>query len=164
MDGFTLSTYLNYTPYIMWFLLAAVLIIVELMLLQGAGVIFVAFSAITMGILHIVGIGESISTIGQIALFLLFTAVWAGLLWKPLQKITHQTGENYHDMVGNMVTVWEKDLKRKKVGYVYWGDTKMRAMIAQSSESNILKAKSDCWIHDVKNGILIVAENQPNLS
>jgi len=144
---------------IIWSVLGIALMALEIFGLQGIGVLFTGFSAITVSFLIYLypSLDSNISL--QLIYFFIFTAVWAGILWIPLKNFFFygQSGD-YSNIIGTYATT-HRALKRGEVGKVRWSGTIVRAVIAESSPNDVIGDKVNVKISFVEDGLFHVTEN-----
>ena len=82
---------------VFWLILAGILIILEVTVLTGFGLLIAALGAISLGMMFLLGIAENFLISGQIAMFLSLSSIWWVALWKPgrmKSKSSNDSGGN----------------------------------------------------------------------
>ncbi len=141
-----------------WLILGIALVIAEATIVPGIGFLFAGLAGIVLGGLLIFNILHVTDLTEQVVYFLLFTAVWWVILWAPLKKsMKKPKGEGYENMIGTYGEVEdERDLTPGKVGHIKWSGARMRAKIVPGSTTQRIKNGENVWVHDQKDGILLV--------
>ena len=146
------------SPSIIWLLAGSILIVFEVTILSGAGLLFAGLSAICVGVALITGWIES-STVQFITFFLL-TGFWAAALWRPLKNFMKSPQSGFDDMVGSIAVVCGDPIKSGQMGKVKWSGTIMKCKFSLETEEKVhLAAGTEVTIVEVSNGILIVRPN-----
>jgi membrane protein implicated in regulation of membrane protease activity len=144
-----------------WAIVAVVLIAIEVTAISGIGFLFAGFSALTVSILIKFGILETDAILIQIAVFLVATALWAGLLWKPVKKL-FKRGEKLADTyAGSEAVVHDAPLIKGEIGNVRWSGTIMRAAIRSESTQDSINSGHKVWVHSMNEGVLQVDITKP---
>jgi membrane protein implicated in regulation of membrane protease activity len=138
-----------------WLILGAILIVLEIVVLQGIGFLFAGLGAISIGAVITTGIVEK--PINQFILFFVFTAIWTALLWKPLKNFIRGKDSGFNDMVGSTAVIFGDDLAKGKTGQVKWSGTIMNCKLDKNYtvEEKIL-TDTEVVITEISQGILIV--------
>ncbi|MFT6071716.1 MAG: hypothetical protein ACJARD_001138 [Alphaproteobacteria bacterium] len=144
---------------VIWSILGMVLMMLEIFGIQGIGVLFTGFSAITVSLLIYIN-PDLNSNIGlQLLYFFIFTAIWSAILWVPLKKfINYGDSGDYSNIIGTYANV-SKDMEKGKVGEIIWSGTKVRAMIADENTKDQISAETSVKITSVIDGMFYVTEN-----
>ncbi len=136
-----MSSFLHEPAYV-WLFLGAVLVVFEACTAPGLGLFLGGLGAFCAGLLIKAGVVDSAATGVQFACFFGFTALWAAVLWKPLQKFrtTRRSAAGFSDMVGGTATVGQGGLTRGRVGQASWSGTLMNAELDASATTDSLPA------------------------
>jgi membrane protein implicated in regulation of membrane protease activity len=145
------------TPHTIWFIVGIVLIVIEIFLIPGTGVLFAGIGAITVGGALIIGWTHEIDN--QFILFFLSTGVWAALLWKPLKCLMNSEDSGYSDFIGEIAVVYGEPLEKNKKGQLKWSGTIMSCEIAPEESSHKISPDTEVIIVGVSKGILRVKAN-----
>jgi membrane protein implicated in regulation of membrane protease activity len=138
-----------------WLMIGALLIFLEIAFIQGIGLLFAGLGAICVGAILSAGMAEELTS--QFIMFFIFTAIWTGLLWKPLKNFIKGKNSGYSDMVGATAIVYEEDLTRGKIGKVKWSGTIMKCKLEDDfSLQEKIALDTEVIIIKVSHGILIV--------
>jgi len=159
MDFLTLKTYIADYPETTWMVLGVIFFLAEIFLTPGFGFLFASLAAIALGGIIMV-MGEVPSLYMQIFYFFCLTIFWAILLWRPLKKWTMSKGDAYEEYVGTTAIVNDKPLVRGKFGTVKWSGAVMKARLSKNSLENEVKKGETVWVHEMKDGTLIVDVNE----
>lgn len=144
-------------PHTAWFIVGIVLIVIEISLVPGAGVLFAGVGAITVGGALIAGWIHEIDN--QFILFFLSTGVWAALLWKPLKSLMNSEDSGYSDFIDQIAIVYGEPLEKNKKGQLKWSGTIMSCEIAPEESSHKILPGAEVIIVRVSKGILLVKMN-----
>ena len=98
-----------------WFIAGAVLILLEIILFSGFGLLFAGLGAVTVGAGLVAGWIESLPA--QFILFFLSSAFWSAVLWKPLKSFIEGKDSGFDDMVGSTAVVLDKPIAKGKTGH-----------------------------------------------
>lgn len=145
-----------------WLIIGVVFIILEVVAAPGVGLITAGLGAITVGALIAFKIISDTNILSTTAFFLFFTIVWWVVIWKPLKKSISKNSSEYSNYKGTEAII-ENDggLVEGKVGYVKWSGARMRARIHPNSTTTSIENGQQVWVHENKNGILIVDVVEP---
>ncbi len=159
MDTFTdiitiHSTYL-------WLILGASLILAEMLLFPGMGLLFAGLAALSVGILTGIGLYAETDYLLQIGTFLVLTGIWAAILWKPLKRFGAEpsSGVTYRNIVGTTGKISSTELNRQDGGQVRWSGTIMQARLDEQSSRETLSKGTGVTITGIAGNILIVRAN-----
>jgi len=156
-----LFDYIAVSPATFWMLLAGLLLILEVTVLTGVGILFAAFGSFTLGALVFAGvIDANISVVSQFAWFFGFTSAWAALLWKPLRN-WYKKCQSYDNYRGTTAIVSRNSLEKDKIGFVRWSGADMRARLISESPKETIEVDQEVWVHHSKDGILYVCSQEP---
>jgi len=145
------------SPSSIWFMAGAFLILLEITLVTGIGLLFAGLGAISVGAALEVGWIETPPT--QFLVFFLATAVWTGSLWKPLKSFIKGKDAGFDDMVGSTAVVFGEAIERGKMGEVKWSGTIMKCQYEPETEaSETVHPDTEVIIARVSKGILIVKD------
>jgi len=146
---------LNFSHGSAWLIIGALLIFLEIAFLQGIGLLFAGLGAICVGAVLTAGMTKDVT--GQFIMFFVFTAIWTGLLWKPLKNFIKGKNSGYSDMVGSTAIIYGEDLARGKTGSVKWSGAIMSCKLDNNySSGDIIALDTEVIITEVSQGILIV--------
>lgn len=155
MNEFLASLTAN--PGHLWLMAGAVLVAVEILFITGMGFLFAGLAAFTVGTAIAMEWLPADATAAQAATFLLMTALWAVILWKPLKKwLKTGTDEAYSNIIGNSATVESPGLEKGKTGTVRWSGTLMKAQIDHGCAHHTLAPGTEVRITAVKGNTLTV--------
>lgn len=147
-----------------WLIIGVACLLLEVMAIPGIGFLFAGLGALLLGGLLTFGFITASELTDQLVYFLFFTAVWWGILWQPLKRATKRTKgapyENLADATGEVDDT--RDLTPGKVGHIKWSGTRMRARIRPDSPTERIKNGETVWVHDQKDGILLVDITKKN--
>lgn len=146
------------TAYI-WFLASILFFVAEALGISGVGLLFAAIAAFCVGLgLQFGLLGES-NHILQGAAFFGFTALFAVLLWKPMQKfrVSHKS-ETHHDVIGRTALVAGDGLVKGKTGLAQWSGTTMSAQLASDAAINSAAIGEELKIVRVDGATLVLAQ------
>lgn len=142
--------------YMLWLIAAVACFLLEAVGISGLGFLFAGLGALTAG--SLVTAMPELTPLQQGIIFCASTALWALILWKPLQKQRHKSAKNgYKNMVGDTVYVGADGLEPDKIGEVTWSGTIMKARLAHGQEA--LAAGATAIIKDVAGNTLIIKSN-----
>ncbi len=146
---------LNFSHGSAWLMIGALLIFLEIAFIQGIGLLFAGLGAICVGAVLTAGMTKDVTE--QFIMFFVFTAIWTGLLWKPLKNFIKGKNSGYSDMVGSTAIIYGEDLARGKTGSVKWSGTIMNCKLDNNySSGDIIALDTEVIITEVSQGILIV--------
>lgn len=138
-----------------WLLTGVLFLLLEAFGFPGTGLMFAGFGALTTGtLIYFKLLGED-ATIWQLICFFIASAVWAALLWKPLQKWRSSKQGGYQNMVGDTAYAGSNGITRSN-GEATWSGTIMKARLADDAGVDQLDAGSLATIVAVKGTTLIV--------
>jgi membrane protein implicated in regulation of membrane protease activity len=139
-----------------WLIAGVLFFALEAIGISGVGFLFAGFGATTVGTLVYSGMLQADNTIIQFIIFFATTAIWAILLWKPLQQFRLRKGpQGYSNMVGETAYVGSNGIDAKG-GEVTWSGTIMKAQIAAGVTLTRLEAGSQVTIVDIVGTTLMV--------
>ncbi len=147
-----------------WLILGIALIVAEATIVPGVGFLFAGLAGILLGGLLTFQFVNATELTEQIVYFLFLTAVWWAILWAPLKKsMKKPKGEGYENMIGTSGEVDDpRDLTVGKVGHIKWSGARMRARIAPNSTTERIKNGETVYVHDQKDGVLLVDITKKN--
>jgi membrane protein implicated in regulation of membrane protease activity len=144
---------------IIWSLIGMVLMALEVFGVQGIGILFTGFSAITVAFMVYLN-PELIDNIGiQLVYFFFYTVVWAVVLWIPLNKFIRYSDNGDYSNIINTYATTNKDMVKGKIGEVYWSGTKVRAMIAEDNPDNEISINTSVKVSAVVDGLFYITNN-----
>jgi membrane protein implicated in regulation of membrane protease activity len=128
---------------------------VEALVVSGVGFLFVGLAALTAGC-ALTALPD-ITTLQQWMVFFVSGAIWALLLWKPLQKFRGKGAKNtYQNMVGDIAYIGASGLKKGDIGEATWSGTIMKARLADDATTEHLAGGSQVVISSVTGNTLAV--------
>lgn len=142
-----------------WSLIGIALMGLEMFGLQGIGILFTGFSAITVAFLIYLNPELSDNIGKQLVYFFFGTAGWAAVLWLPLKKfIRYGDNGDYSNIINTYATA-NTDMRKSIFGEVIWSGTRMRAMIDTECPDDFIADKTTVKVVSVIEGILYVTSN-----
>jgi membrane protein implicated in regulation of membrane protease activity len=144
-----------------WAVIAIILVAIEVTTAPGVGFLFGGLAAITIAILVKYSVLNEDAILVQSAVFFVFTAIWAALLWKPMNKMFKRNEKSPDPYMGAEAVVNENDLKKGEIGEVRWSGTIMRAAIRAESGNDTIKAENKVWVHAMQDGVMQVDNTKP---
>lgn len=139
-----------------WLVAGVLFFALEAIGISGIGFLFAGFGATTVGSLVYYGTLPQEDIINQFVVFFVTTALWAVLLWKPLQKFRlRNPAQGYNNMIGETAYVGASGIDEKG-GEVTWSGTIMKAQIANGASAKRLEAGSQVTIVDIVGTTLMV--------
>ena len=145
--------------YVLWMILAAMFLVLEVTATPGIGMLFAAFGAFTLGTLLALGIVHDLSIFGQVGWFLSLSAVWTLILWYPLKHWMQSKSKPYENFVGTRAIVGEGGLVKGKTGTALWSGATMKARIAPGAALASVVAGEEVWVHNTEGNVLLVDVN-----
>ena len=136
-------------------LIAGVLLTLAELHFTGLGFFFAGLGAITTGALIYHETLADVAYIEQFVTFIIATALWTLVLWKPLQHF-RRPATGYNNIVGETAFVGSNGLTKSKGGEVTWSGTIMKAQLAKNVPLPHLEAGSQVTIVEVRGATLIV--------
>lgn len=143
-----------------WLILGIIFIIIEFSKIPGIGFLFLGLGALTTSAL-ISSYPEI--TDYQIATFGLVSFAWFLVLWWPLKKFVYgkrKGNKGYFDLVGNQVTVLNRNIEPGKIGQVSWSGTIMNAKLIDSEKEHV-NPGDVLYVLEVKGNVLICSRKKP---
>ncbi len=142
---------------VIWLVAGVVLLIAE-MGVPGVGLLFAGCGSLTVGMLLNFSIISPEDKLLQALVFVVSTAVWAVILWKPIQKLKLGKGKaTYHNIIGETAVVGEKGLHKIHGGEVVWSGANMKAKLAEPVTVEKLESGAQVVIKDISGNVLTVA-------
>jgi membrane protein implicated in regulation of membrane protease activity len=142
-----------------WSLIGMLLMGLEIFGLQGIGILFTGFSAITVAFLIYLN-PDMVDNIGlQLVYFFFCTAGWATILWLPLKKIIRYGDNGDYSNIINTYATTHKNMKKNEVGEVIWSGTRMRAMIDDENPEDFIPEKTTVKVIAVIDGLFYITSN-----
>lgn len=119
-----------------WFILAIIFIVLEVVLGFTIVLLFAAFASFSVGLLVTLGSLSEDSTVTQISLFFALSAVWTILLWKPLKRMLAKRSESegVHSYIGQEVVLIDDTLEKGHIGDAKWSGTIRKIKIAEDAK------------------------------
>ena len=142
------------SAYILWLAFGVVCFLIEALIVSGVGFLFVGLGALTAG--SILTAMPDISVLQQWVVFFITSAMWALLLWKPMQKFQGKSKESYSNMVGDTAYVAASGLKKGELGEATWSGTIMKARLADHAHVDSLTGGTQVVITEVVGNTLVV--------
>lgn len=141
-----------------WYLLSALLFLLEAAAIPGIGFFFAAIGALSVGLLvqwDIIGA----SWLAQTTAFFFLTGLWTVLLWKPLQKLRPSkfAQDKHHDIIGRKAIVGPEGLVKGKRGHATWSGTLMSARLADDANEDA-PAGAEMKIVDLEGSTLVLKD------
>ena len=141
----------------LWYVLGAVLMIVEMYLGGTIGFFFAGIAAFSIALCMKFNLLILNTLLDQIGFFFGFFCLWSIILWKPAKYlITIGNSERYDNIEGSVAVVYSNDLKESSIGEIKWSGTICKAKLAPSSNGQILKKGDGVVVLYVKNNIFMV--------
>lgn len=141
---------------IAWLAVGVVLFIAE-MAVPGIGFLFAGSGALTVGMLLNFSVIAIDDYLMQSLIFIVATAAWTAILWKPIQKM--KSGKNkaaYQNIIGESAVVSGKGLNKTDGGEVIWSGANMRAKLDERSGVDYLEAGKQVIIKEINGNVLTV--------
>ncbi len=152
--------YFQNSQSLLWIILGITLILTEVIVMPGVGLITAGMAAITLAALIIFKLVDGSDFFTNLAYFFSFTIMWWVIIWRPLKssmKKHKDTAKSYTNIIGTYGAVDEPEgLIEGRIGYIKWSGTRMRARIRPESSAKEIKNGDTVWIYDNKEGILLV--------
>ena len=141
-----------------WLLVGVLLLFAEALGASGVGLFFAAFGCLTVGFLMIAGIvAEDAAWLQQSVAFVLSTALWTAILWKPLRNFYSSKNKvGYKNMVGDTAYVGAGGLSKGREGEATWSGTIMKAQLSPEAAAEKLDAGAAVEIVGVQGATLMV--------
>ena len=147
---------MEYTPLILWLVFGVALLIAEAVV-AGFGFLFAGCGALTVGLLLNLGVISIDDSLVQFVVFFATTALWALLLWKPVQKLKNSKNKtSYNNIIGQIVEVVNNGLSKDNYGEVLWSGTVMRAKLAHNSSVESVEIGAKMLVQDIIGNVLII--------
>jgi len=142
------------SAYLFWLSVGVLCLGAEALGISGIGLLFAGFGAISAGAaLYFV---PELSELLQLLVFLVATALWAAILWKPLQKFRAPKNKIYQNIIGDTAYISSEGLKKGEVGEATWSGTIMRAQLSDNANVESLAGGSQTIITALSGNILIL--------
>lgn len=155
MDVMTLEAWMQEYPEVIWAIIAAAFLIIEVGIATGIGFFFAAMAALTMAILLVTDLLEPTTFWYHVGWFFLFTSIWAVVLWRPVKKWFKHDSAGYDDMIGTRATLLDP-IEKHKTGNAKWSGTQMRARVADDAEVDRIAAKTEVFVVETEGSVLLV--------
>ena len=144
---------------VIWSIIGMILMALEIFGVQGIGILFSGFSAITVAFMIYLD-PELIDNIGtQLLYFFFYTVAWAMILWIPLNKFIRYSDNGDYNNIINTYATTNKDMTKGEFGEVIWSGTKIRAMIAKDNLDDKISDKTTVKVTAVINGIFYITND-----
>lgn len=144
---------------ILWLLAGAAMLALEAFGLPGIGFLFAGLGAILVGAAIEAGLVGAANYMAQLAVFLIFTSIFAALLWKKLKTWRmNPRGETYQNMIGETAVIALSGLQKGATGQVRWSGTLMQAELDPSESALGLAEGTIVKIVAVKGNVLYVKQ------
>jgi len=118
-----------------WVCIGLILILAEMFMLPGLGMLFIGLGALSVGLLEIIypGLHEM-----QYTIFIILTLLWFLLLWKPMNRYVYKKHDSVvSNIIGSKVKVVHQILQPGSVGQVQWSGTVMNAKLSQNVTTSV---------------------------
>jgi membrane protein implicated in regulation of membrane protease activity len=142
-----------------WLVAGVLFLLIEALGVSGVGFLFAGLGALVAGVAVQMGWTGEEAYLAQFIVFFISVALWAALLWKPMQKfrVGHgRHGGGYSNIVGDVAYVGSSGLSKKSGGEVTWSGTIMKAQLAKHVQAEMLEAGTQVVIEEVTGATLIV--------
>ena len=147
---------MSLSPALLWLLIGAVALVLEVMGVSGIGLLFAGIGAFFVGILIETGIAPADGYLIQVAWWFLFTALSALLLWKPFRRLLQRQKHHYSNMIGDTAVIGPEGLKPGETGHARWSGTIMQARLAPHCAVDSVAAGAQVRITGVQGATLLV--------
>lgn len=144
------------SPTALWLIAGVLFMAAEAFGTPGIGMLFAGLGAITTGAAVYFGWLAEDATTAQFIVFFAAAAVFAVLLWKPLQRFRLGKNGGYNNIVGETAYVGSSGISRDNGGEVTWSGTIMRAEMAPDAPPGRLEAGAAVVITAVHGNKLVV--------
>lgn len=144
--------------YIFWFILAIIMVAMEVLLGMTVVLLSAAMAAFTVGILIISTTIPAHEGVWQSVVFCGMTILWCLLLWRPMKNLLRQHAHSkftYNNIVGQTITL-SQTITKGEIGSVEWSGSIFKAQIADDCEVTQIDIKKHATIVAVKNNVLII--------
>lgn len=142
---------------VIWFIAAAILISLEVMLAPGIGLLFAGLGALTTGLLITLGIVDNNAVLLQVAVFLITTSIWALALWKPMKNLLlRNKASEYKNIVGERAKVTGNKIQKNKSGKVSWSGTELKARLDKGSIKDSVEPEEEVEILRIEGNTAII--------
>ena len=156
MDVLTTESYFQQYPELIWLAVGFALIVVELSVAPGVGLLFAGMAGITLGGLLAFDVVSDLNFSEQLLYFCVLTVAWALVLWKPLKKYLHSSTGSFDMYVGTNAEVVDEPLIKTNTGKVQWSGSQMRAKVHLDAQIDEIAVGQEVYIHEMKNGVMYV--------
>ncbi len=146
-------------PSFLWLIAGVVSIALEAFGISGIGFFFAGLAALCVGVFVELAVIGPEQIVLQLAVFGLFTAGWAFLLWKPMRKFRLSFGgrsSGYSNIVGETAIVTGAGLTPRTPGNVVWSGTVMKAELSDKAGDIEVTVGSQVMIVAVRGATLVV--------
>lgn len=144
-------------PTILWMIFGFILIILEVAILPGVGMLFAGLGAVTTYVfLEFTVIDHN--WLNEIIIFALASAIWAAILWLPLKHVSLSSKANsYNNIIGSTAIICEHELTPGMIGSVKWSGVEMKAKLTDTT-TNSAQIDEQVTIVAIKDNILYVTK------
>ena len=142
------------SAYILWLMAGVLLLGAEALGASGIGLLFAGLAALCVGAW--VQFAPDTSPLLQWIAFFAGTAVWAIILWKPLQKF-RAPKQGYSNIIGDLAYIGAGGLQPGAIGEATWSGTIMKAQLAEGQQA--LAGGAAARITAVSGNTLILSSN-----
>ena len=141
----------------LWYILGAVLMIVEMYLGGTIGFFFAGLAAFSLALSMHFNLLTLNTLIDQVGFFFGFFCLWSIILWKPTKYLLNIGNiDKYENIKGSIAVVHSNNLKSENVGEIKWSGTICKAVLTDSNKNNTLKRGDSVKICSVKNNVFVV--------
>ena len=141
----------------LWYILGAVLMVIEMYLGGTIGLFFAGLAAFSLALCMHFNLLTLNTLIDQVGLFFGFFCLWSIILWRPTKYLLNIGNvDKYENIRGSTAVVYSNDLKSANVGEIKWSGTICKAILADSNKNNMLKRGDSVKIRSVRNNVFIV--------
>jgi len=153
MDAAEFKTHTEYV----WLAAGVVLVAADALGLTGLGLMFAGLGAAMTGTAILLGVVDAAAHVQQGIIFFAATALWAALLWKPMQRLrVGNKHSEYNNIVGETAYVGSNGIDKRNGGEVTWSGTIMKAQLAKNVQVDRIEAGSQVTIVEVSGATLFV--------
>ena len=144
----------------LWYILGAVLMIIEMYLGGTIAFFFAGLSAFCLALCMNFNLLTLNTLIDQVGFFFGFFCLWSIILWKPTKYLLNLgNNDRYENIKGSVAVVYSNTISDKNLGEIKWSGTICKAKLANYNKKNTLKKGDNVKICSVKNNVFIVEKN-----
>lgn len=144
----------------LWYILGAVLMIIEMYLGGTIAFFFAGLAAFCLAVCMHFNLLTLNTLIDQIGFFFGFFCLWSIILWKPTKYLLNLgSGDKYENIKGGSAVVYSNNLRYQNLGEIKWSGAVCKARLAESNKKSILRKGDNVKICSVKNNIFIVEKS-----